>query len=223
MEPPAAHDPTCKIALALQLVYSCSLTQPKAAQVAVVPPVKKLLFHSSPQHHFKALPASKAMQGSWGRSLTPGETQSSPHAALLTAILGACAKANAAWRLYTCPCCGISPQLYFLWLELLQSPGHSPVTDALTRMRLVGSLKVFKSSWRAQVSCSCSYGPSWVQGGLEGCRVTAQTLKSASPGVLTAPVLLGKAGTHTCACTPPRCLHLNLLMKECMFLLVCNL
>lgn len=30
-----------------------------------------------------------------------------------------------------------------------------------------------------------------------------QISKSASPGVLTASALLGKAGTHTRACTPP--------------------
>lgn len=30
-----------------------------------------------------------------------------------------------------------------------------------------------------------------------------QTLESASPGVLSAPVLLGKAGGHMHACTPP--------------------
>lgn len=101
---PQICHPTCRagniISWAVQLVGSNGLTQVKAAQVAVATPVRKLLLHSSPQHSFKVLLylelCREAEEALWHRG-----KQSSPHAALFMAILGACAKANAAWRLRT--------------------------------------------------------------------------------------------------------------------------
>lgn len=114
----------------------------------------------------KLLPVLKAVPGSWGRSVTHGEAKQPSHCCAHGNPWSLCQSKCSLETLYPCPCCGISPALYFLWLELLWSCGHSLVADALTQTWLDGNPKVFEPSWRVQSPCSYSYGQSQVQGGL---------------------------------------------------------
>lgn len=119
----------------------------------------------------QSTPILAAMQGSWGRPMTQRGAKQPSCCSGHDSPWSLCQSKCSLEALYTCPCCGISSQMCFLWLKIPWSHEHSPVVGALTQMQVNKNPKVLLGSknslfiWLCNHS-ACSCGQSQVQGGL---------------------------------------------------------